>query len=235
MSSIRQVPWLRIFIEGVVIVGSILLAFGIDAWGEGQQERSEGARIVSALERDLVDTRTDLLNTVAAMEAVEDTIMLLLEHAAAGEPVLDQERLRVLAQQAFAIPAPEERLSTYEEVLSSGRLRLVQSDSLRLSLAILVNEVGDLRGWEEQLRQRWTSSELPYLENNAAIAHVFQGFFGVIFPEPVREDDNEFLTTFEFTNLISGRVVLIRIWLYNADILLERLDQTLELLRREAS
>ncbi len=25
----RQIPWLRVFVEGVVIVGSILLAFGI--------------------------------------------------------------------------------------------------------------------------------------------------------------------------------------------------------------
>jgi hypothetical protein len=31
MSSI---PWLRVLLEGVVIVGSILLAFGIDAWWE---------------------------------------------------------------------------------------------------------------------------------------------------------------------------------------------------------
>ena len=219
----------------MVIVGSILLAFGIDAWWNGQQERSEGDRIVVALERDLVDTRADLVNTVAEMEAVEDTIMLLLEHAAGREPEFDQERLHVLAQQAFAIPAPEERLSTYEEIVGSGRLRLIQSDSLRLSLAILVNEVSDLRGWEEQLRQRWTSSELTYLENNVGIADVFQGFFGVTFPEPVLEDDGEFLSTFEFTNLISGRVIFIRIWLYNANILLERLDQTLELLRREVS
>ena len=27
----RQIPWLRVFVEGVVIVGTILLAFGIDA------------------------------------------------------------------------------------------------------------------------------------------------------------------------------------------------------------
>jgi hypothetical protein len=26
-----QIPWLRVFVEGVVIVGSILLAFGIQA------------------------------------------------------------------------------------------------------------------------------------------------------------------------------------------------------------
>lgn len=218
-----------------MIVGSILLAFGIDAWWDGRQERSEGDRILVALERDLADTRADLLSTVAEFEAVEDTIMLLLEHASGAEAELSQERLYMLTQMAFAIPAPEERLSTYEEILGSGRLRLVQSDSLRLSLAILVNEVGDLRGWEAQLHRRLTSVELTYLVNNVAIADVFQGFHGVTFPEPVRADGGEFLRTFEFTNLISVRVVLIRAWLNNANILLARLDQTLELLRREAS
>ena len=34
--STRSIPWLRVFVEGAVIVGSILLAFGIDAAWEGQ-------------------------------------------------------------------------------------------------------------------------------------------------------------------------------------------------------
>ncbi len=32
-----QIPWLRVFVEGVVIMG-VCLAFGIDAWGDGVQE-----------------------------------------------------------------------------------------------------------------------------------------------------------------------------------------------------
>ena len=28
----RQIPWLRVFVEGVVIVGSILLALAGDTW-----------------------------------------------------------------------------------------------------------------------------------------------------------------------------------------------------------
>ena len=36
----RPIPWLRVFAEGAVIVVSILLAFGIDAWWEGRQERA---------------------------------------------------------------------------------------------------------------------------------------------------------------------------------------------------
>jgi len=33
-----QIPWLRVFVEGVVIVVSILLAFGLQAWWDRVQE-----------------------------------------------------------------------------------------------------------------------------------------------------------------------------------------------------
>ncbi len=45
----RQVPWLRVLVEGVVIVGSILLAFGIDAWWKGREER-RAERLLALLE-----------------------------------------------------------------------------------------------------------------------------------------------------------------------------------------
>jgi hypothetical protein len=37
----RQIPWLRVFVEGVVIVGSILLAFGIYARGALREPEQE--------------------------------------------------------------------------------------------------------------------------------------------------------------------------------------------------
>ncbi len=39
----REIPWLRIGVEGVVIVGSILLAFGIDAWRDESAQRRMNA------------------------------------------------------------------------------------------------------------------------------------------------------------------------------------------------
>ena len=37
----KPIPRLRVCVEGAVIVGSILLAFGIDAWWDGKQARIE--------------------------------------------------------------------------------------------------------------------------------------------------------------------------------------------------
>jgi len=48
----RQVPWLRVFVEGVVIVLSILLAFGIEAGWSERQERADEADAIAQLVTD---------------------------------------------------------------------------------------------------------------------------------------------------------------------------------------
>jgi hypothetical protein len=44
-----QIPWLRVVVEGVVIVGSILLAFGIDAWWDERTVRNDVAEALAAV------------------------------------------------------------------------------------------------------------------------------------------------------------------------------------------
>ena len=53
----RQVPWLRVFVEGVVIVGSILMACGIEAWWAESKERAEEQNLLTALHSELTDAR----------------------------------------------------------------------------------------------------------------------------------------------------------------------------------
>ena len=60
-SSKWSVPWFRIVTEGVVIVLSILLAFGIDAWwGERQLQRD--------LQDDLADVSREVRSNIAAVD-----------------------------------------------------------------------------------------------------------------------------------------------------------------------
>ena len=49
MSVNQKIPWKRISIEAVAVVGSILLAFAIDAWWQERQEREEETEQLSRL------------------------------------------------------------------------------------------------------------------------------------------------------------------------------------------
>ena len=73
----RKIPWPRILVEGVVIVGSILLAFGIDAWWEGVQDRQEEQSMLVELRSEfevnreaLVSTAQDYRETLSAMQTL---------------------------------------------------------------------------------------------------------------------------------------------------------------------
>ena len=46
-----QIPWLRVFVEGVVIVGSIVLAFGLQAWWDGRQDAALEPQVLLAQPR----------------------------------------------------------------------------------------------------------------------------------------------------------------------------------------
>ena len=67
--------WKRLALEGMVIVGSILLAFGIEAWWNETQERAEERQALGALAREfraasaLLDR--ELLVTDSIVAAVE--------------------------------------------------------------------------------------------------------------------------------------------------------------------
>ena len=71
----RQMQWPRFLLEGVVIVGSILLTFGIEAWWAERQERAEEQRLLQNLHEEFVETRESvdigtILNT--SFRAIED-------------------------------------------------------------------------------------------------------------------------------------------------------------------
>lgn len=62
----KQIPGLRILVEGVVIVLSILLAFGIDAWWDDVQQQAAEQEALRGLETDFAANLEALKSSIAA-------------------------------------------------------------------------------------------------------------------------------------------------------------------------
>lgn len=56
----KDIPWLRVFLEGAVIVGSILLAFALDAWWDERSRRGELRSQLDAVVAEMESTREAL-------------------------------------------------------------------------------------------------------------------------------------------------------------------------------
>lgn len=79
--------WRRVAIESFVIVGSILLAFAIDAaWQESQDRRKDGAALVS-LTSEFAENRQRLLASKAThLRARDDALAMLRAIVDQGDP-----------------------------------------------------------------------------------------------------------------------------------------------------
>ena len=134
MPTKQSIPWLRIGAESVAIVGSILLAFAIDAWYAGAIERQVAADYESRIGSELQGLREDL-------ELVARTVDRALEYAQEAEAFfeneadgVDENRLIVALYNLGREYVDPFDLSTYQDLLSSGRLGLITDNEKRAAI-----------------------------------------------------------------------------------------------------
>ena len=126
----QEIPWNRLAVEAIVIVGSILLAFAIDAGWQTRNER--------------IDELNALQSLLSEFEANQQVIDSSIE--AHGRHIASAERIRGMSFGTTSIPENyrEEirtaffsyRSTNYEggtlsSILSSGEISLIQNPELR--------------------------------------------------------------------------------------------------------
>ena len=131
----RQIPWLRVFVEGVVIVGSILMAFGIEAGWDQRNQRLELRLELQNVAQELAENRErvlfqlDLVERIAAAGTAVDEIMELNhENSVTNLP----DTLVYLG--TAASPTLDVSLGALESLIASGRLASVDDLGVRRRL-----------------------------------------------------------------------------------------------------
>ncbi len=128
----KKRPWTQLFVEGALIVGSILLAFGIEAWWDRvQDQRLEQAYV----ERLVLDLRGDsALWDDGAEPLAEKQNGLNAAEAWLRSPDLTPsardkflEDLTIGARFAYNLGIRAER-TAFDELVSTGRLQLLSQD-----------------------------------------------------------------------------------------------------------
>ena len=130
-----QIPWLRVFVEGVVIVSSILLAFGIDAWWEGRQQRILEVQYAERLRADLVADTLRFTETDAVFGVKVDVLRDFLEAGSRPLSVSDADQMMARLGLSTYNALPETRSATFREMESSGALGLLRDVQLRNAIA----------------------------------------------------------------------------------------------------
>ena len=149
-------------IEVAAIVGSILLAFAIDAAWEQRQERSDARELLAGLQAEFEFQRSELIRYrdrwVDVREATGRLLEVIGSGAAPAPAVMDSLMLGLLNPATF-----DPRTGTLEAATGSGELGLIGSRELRDMLAGWAGVVQELRDNEIAMRDFILATLVPYL------------------------------------------------------------------------
>jgi hypothetical protein len=229
----RRVDPARVVGEGLLIVVSILLAFAIDAWWDGQIERREEQEILSALAADFSNTRETVLHTTALYEQARDSTYRLLGLMEEDLSLVPSSELFTLIRWSLGAWSFEPRIPTYSRIVNSGSLGLIRSDALRNQMAVIVDELEDGQDYYRELFHRGTTLEDPFLIEHAPGYELWRGKGGGNLPFPDLAfpwDPNE-LRTRQFASLLAVRQAWTIDVIGIGHGLVSEIDFTLELIR----
>ena len=246
MTLTREIPWPRILAEGVAIVVSILLAFWIQAWWEGRQDRDDELVILSNLLEEFRQVReniADIQDYQVAIRASAYRLAELSEHPAEAD---DEEIEQLLTDMTWLSSPSKFSVPVLSATLDRGDDRLISNPGLRIRLILFTDKFEWIRETmqEDVDFMKWYLE--PFLSKHASILHLFQtdqrrpGTSGFVFPSPPVEPQTAFshrplLEQREFQNLMLQRATILEdiVSLARYPDLPAEVDETIALIENE--
>jgi len=152
----------RVVAEGLVIIISILLAFGIEAYERG--EHAAETEALEGLRDDFVENLGRLTSVVSEHAEVRDASVQVLAMTGPEANQIDSDLVMdTLVMALIAYPKVFPVTATYDALIASGRIDLLESATLRRELARWQTNVADLREEERDAFRQMDQRLLPFL------------------------------------------------------------------------
>lgn len=173
IDHVKKQEWTAVFLDFVIVVFGVLMAFQITAWSEARADRDRSQEYLSRIRADLVADMTELTRHRDFWAQVAHEGYAAIHYVETGDTgdATHWEILRSFlnASQAWQFGFID---STYSELRSAGELRLIRDPDLRNALAEYYVLVAARRGglgpynllpdYRERVRGRIRSDILRY-------------------------------------------------------------------------
>ena len=165
MPDTSIVAWKRMTAEGIAIVLSILLAFWIDAWWDGRVERNNLLEYLSSFEQEVVENRKEIERTLSVSVDVlrtTDEVFLALRDTDLND--MPESFARTIGK-VYKIHNPVLATGAYEDMVSSGNMRLIHNRNLSVSINQYMQIVSSVRSVNQFLWDTYYDLQVPFLKN----------------------------------------------------------------------
>ncbi len=166
MTKYQEIPWLRVGAESVAIVGSILLAFAIEAWWQDRNELAIEQRSLRALSAEFEENDELLREARDGYERTYTAAVQLLAYFDQGTEDMDSSEFEQLVGRLISTQSTHLESGAYDALIASGELNLVRDESLRSRLAAWPSYVAE---WSEEERSVFSFVEeelAPYISGS---------------------------------------------------------------------
>lgn len=223
--------------EVVVVVLSILIAFGLDAWWDETLERRDERELLTNLVREFRDNESRLTVRLAnhqQLAAAADELAGRLSSARGRRTAVPDSLLLSL----LITPTFDPTLGTLEEAQSSGRTRLIRNAELRARLGAWTGLWRDARE-EERLAWELVQDQMyPVIANTTDVSDLMElggRWLTGQLPEDVGSAEREVSATPALVNYAKHRWVRSRRAVIELSELSEELRRIIELLEAEGA
>ncbi len=160
----KKAPWLRVFVEGTVIVGSILLAFGIEAWWDGRGEAQRRSVLISGLVADFAEAEAELDGAMDAHDLVQNATARWLRLARSTSPSPDLTAVAdsLISQMLFTGQFDPPR-GSIEALLNAGDISVLADAELGEMLTAWPAQVAAFSEREQNAINVYHAWVIPYL------------------------------------------------------------------------
>lgn len=232
-------------VEVALIIFGVLAALALQGWWEGRQERAGLVSYLVALQQEIKenDAAIDayLRTYLEDIQRVDDALTTLADQSAEELPNGFTQNLGRI----YFINDPQLSLNAYEDMISSGSLRLLDDASLRKSIADYVDLAYGADNIEQETWRLYYNSQFPFLVEHGILSELRmnEGYFGRVrgggeqwftpTPQSPHAIDPSVFKTAKFWNLLFGWKNAIYDQGFAALRLQEQIDETLPLLNAE--
>jgi hypothetical protein len=240
MNETNNIAWNRLFIEAAAIVGSILLAFAIDAWWEGRNEVEQERRLLAALLVEFEQNGELLRQARAQYEHSYMDSLRILDYLQDGAASIGYAEFEKPFRGLLKAGTIHLKSGAHDGLLGSGDLSLIRDENLRNRLAAWPSY---LKEWSEEQDAvfLYVHSELvPFLSASVRLRNIIglAPFPDGEAPPPVPAGVSDpasvidVSTTVEFENLVFRRAQGLWYAMRDGETLMAQATAIEELIRR---
>lgn len=201
--------WKRLVVQALGVTASILLALAVDASWEHWQDRIEERQALIRLQREFSTNHSRFIEARTSHQRILENAVALLAHidTLRADPLHETPDSLFLSLWNWHTYDPLQ--GTLASLVSSGRLSLIESDSLRIALASWPDLVADLNEDEYAQRAVVRDHVIPFLMRSTSARYLLSPRAQELGFRPSQPDEatkRELLADRELENWLIDRV-----------------------------